>query len=406
VRVSFLDSILTKHSDLSALVAKIASEGRAPSEEERSQLEALHTELKSIRASWESEGRKRFLDSISAPPLRSGLVLKSDEPLVEVVKANADPEFENLSLAKILRGYVLGDWADAQLEQKAMASSPASAGGVLIPTVLSARIIDLARNLAAVMRAGAATVPMTSNNLKMARQTQDVTAGWYAEAEEIDETDAAFDSVDFTARKMAAVVRVNNELLEDAPNVNDVLMQSIAAAVALELDRVALLGSGTPPEPRGLYNVSATNKVTTFGTPANFDKFLQALYQIRGYNFEPNAVIYSSRTAETLAKLKTGLTNDNTPLVMPADWAAITKYVSNQVPNNQGTAPNDNRSFAVLGQWNHLAIGLRVGLQIEVSREAEDVFKKDQTLIRCRWRGDVQVLQPKAFSVMEGITTG
>jgi HK97 family phage major capsid protein len=406
VRVSLLDSILTKHSDLSALVAKIASENRAPTEEERSQLEALHAELKSIREGWEGEGRKRFLDSISAPPMRSGLVLKADQSLADVVKASADPEFENVSLAKILKGYVLGQWDGAELEQKAMASSPASAGGVLIPTVLSARIIDMARNMAAVLRAGAVTVPMTSNNLKMARQTQDVTAGWYSEAAAIDESDAAFDAVDFVARKMAALIRVNNELLEDAPNVNDVLMRSIAAAIALELDRVALLGSGTPPEPRGLYNVSATNKVATFGTPANYDKFLEALYQIRGYNYDPNAVVYSSRTAETLAKLKTGLASDNTPLVMPADWAAITKYVSNQIPNDQGTEPNNNRSFAVLGQWNQLAIGLRLGLQIEVSREAEDVFSKDQTLIRARWRGDVQVLQPKAFSVCEGITTG
>lgn len=396
------DQIVTKQAALTSMLAKIASENRGPNEAEKGQLDSLKTEIEAIKTEWESEGRKRFLESLNAPRVNGGpVVLKANQSFADVLKGSYPAEYENLSLRKILNGYVNGDWAGAELEMKAMASSPTSAGGILIPAVLSARIIDMARNLAAVLRAGAGVVPMTSAQMVMARQTQDVTAGWFGEGAAIDESDAAFDSVTFTARKMAALIRINNELLEDAANVDSVVQTSIAAAIALELDRVCLIGSGTPPEPKGIYSVTGVNAVNTVGTPADYDKFLEAIFQVRGYNFNPNAVIYSSRTAETLAKLKTGLSGDKTPLPAPADFAALSKFVSNQVANDQGTG--DDESYAAVGQFDQLVVGLRHGIQVELSREAGDAFSKDQTLIRATWRGDVQALQPKAFSILKGI---
>jgi HK97 family phage major capsid protein len=279
-----------------------------------------------------------------------------------------------------------------------MQSTPTTAGGILIPPVLSARIAQLARNAMAVQRAGCAFVPMTSATLVMARQTADVSAGWYAANASISEADATFDSVTFTARKMATLVRVENELLEDASNIDSVIQASIAAAIALEFDRVALIGTGTAPQPRGVYNTSGINTVAAVGTPSSFDKFVQSLYQVRGANFEPTGALYSTRTAQTLAQLKNSIGDVLHP---PAEWAALPKFATNQIINNQGT--NSDESYAVIGQFDQLAVGLRHGIQIEVSREASDVFPKDQTMIRATWRGDIQVLQPKAFSLMTGI---
>lgn len=399
-------TLMQNQAELSGIVAKAASENRAFTDDEKARCltlkaenEALTNELKEPT----SDGRKSFLSGLGANAGHSGpMVLKSDQSLESIVKAQTPDEFrEGLSLGRILKGYVTGDWSGAELEMKAMASTPTSAGGILIPSVLSARVIDLARNIAAVMRAGAVTVPMTSAKLTMARQTSDVTAAWYAEGGEISESDAAFDSVVFTARKMGTMVRVSNELLADAQNIDSVLENSLAQAIALELDRAALLGTGASNQPTGVRNIGGVNTVATVGSPADYDKFLQALFAIRGFNFEPNAAIYSSRTAESLAKLKTGLSGDKTPLAAPSDWANLAKLVSNQVPNNTGTGTNE--SLAFVGQFNQLGIGLRAGIQIEVSNSAKDVFEKDQTMIRATWRGDVQAFQPKAFTVMSGI---
>ncbi len=407
-----LDSIIEKHAELTGLVAKIGSEKRMPTDEELARIQSLNSEVETVRKSWESTGRAVFLAGVRGSQSQADgpKVLKSSETLVDTWKGSYEPEYERCSIGKILKGYIIGNWDGAELEQKAMASSPTSAGGVNIPVPLAARIIDLARNNAVVMRAGAVTVPMDTATLKLARSTQDITAGWYSEAGAIAASDMAFDSVTFTARKLAALVVVNNELLEDAQGVDAAIESSIAQKLGLELDRVALVGTGTAPEPRGLQNISGINTVTSTGTPADYAKFLTAYYSIIADNFMPNAAVYSPRTAETLAKLVTGISGDKTPLTPPREWTDLTRLVSNQVPNNLGGGTNE--SLAFMGQWNQLAVGIRKTLTIEVSREgAYDVsgtvyssFQKDQTLVRAIMRVDVQCFQPTAFCLMSGVT--
>ena len=404
------DQVVTKHSELSALVAKLAGEDRKPTDDERARLTALQAEVDAIKSSWESDGRTRFLEGLQRPTLSSGpVVLKASQSYADVLKGTYPVEWDRLSLGRVMRGYLTGDWSGAELEQKAMASSPTSAGGILIPAPLAARIIDIARNRAVAFQAGVVTVPMTTATLKLARVTQDVTAGWYSEAGAITVSDAAFDSVTFTARKLAALVVVNNELLDDAQNIDTVIQDSIAAALALELDRVVLRGSGSAPQPQGLRSASGINTTASVGTPANYDKFLTAIFEVVKDNYRPNAAIYSARTAETLAKLKTGISGDNTPLAVPREFAELNKLVSNQIPDNLGGGTNE--SIAFIGQFDQVAVGIRQSLQVEVSREGayddsgvKSAFQKDQTLIRATLRADVQILQPKAICEMTGIT--
>ncbi len=150
----------------------------------------------------------------------------------------------------MLRGIVTGNWRDADLERKAAGEGSSGAGGVFIPELVSARVIDLARNVARVFQAGAQTIPMENATLRVPRLTQDATlGGWYNEAQDILSADDVFDGVTFTARKLAVILAINNELLEDAPNASATLEMSIAKAAVLALDYAALKGSGTPPTP-------------------------------------------------------------------------------------------------------------------------------------------------------------
>ena len=70
-----------------------------------------------------------------------------------------------LSLRKYLRGMTLGDWSGADAERRAMAEGTLSAGGYMVPTLLSSQMIDLARNSTRVLRAGATIVPMPNRTL-------------------------------------------------------------------------------------------------------------------------------------------------------------------------------------------------------------------------------------------------
>jgi HK97 family phage major capsid protein len=385
--------LIKKQAELSTIVAKLAAENRAPSAEEKTQLDAIQIEIKTIREDFESKGREAFLRGLETAKPKSTLLTK-EQKFVDAVKGSYLPEYENLSIGRLLNGWINGDWSGAELEQKAMTSSPTTAGGILIPTVLSARIIDLARNACVVMRAGAQTIPMSSNNLTVARATSDVTAGWYAANGAITESDAAFDSVSFAAKKLAVLVRVENELLADAVGIDAAIQNSIAQAIALELDRVALLGSGTAPELRGVLNVSGINTVATIGALADYGKFCDAIAAVKGYNFNPNAIVLNSRNESVLAKLVTGLSGDKTPLRMPDYFAAVPRFVTNQLAN----------TTAFAGDFAQLWIGMRQNVLLEVSREAGTAFAQDQTMIRATLRADVQVAHPRAFCSMTGIS--
>jgi hypothetical protein len=84
-----------------------------------------------------------------------------------------------------------------------------------------------------------------------------------------------FDRVTFTARTLVRLITLSAELFEDA-------------------DRVALLGSGTPPEPRGVLNhcgVTLTSHGANGANITNYDWYLDAIGAVLAANFEPNAHI-------------------------------------------------------------------------------------------------------------------
>jgi len=83
----------------------------------------------------------------------------------------------------LTREQSVSDWLQARGAFDGYADEPLSlqrylrgmatvgAGGALVPSPLSARVIDLARNATRVFQAGAITVPMSSQTLAMARLT-------------------------------------------------------------------------------------------------------------------------------------------------------------------------------------------------------------------------------------------
>jgi HK97 family phage major capsid protein len=221
-------------------------------------------------------------------------------------------EDTGLSFDKYVRGLVTGDWQGAERERKAyqlaMSEGTATAGGHLVPTPLAGRIIDLARNQMRVMQAGATTVPMTSQTLKIARLTGEGTPAWKSENAAITDADLAFDAVTFTARTLVRLVKVSVELFEDAdPSSEDVIAQSFASQIALELDRVALRGTGSAPEPRGVLNhtgVTLTAHGANGTAITNYDWWLDAIGTVRNANWEPTAHIQAPRSSTSLSKLK------------------------------------------------------------------------------------------------------
>jgi HK97 family phage major capsid protein len=312
-----------------------------------------------------------------------------------------EPNTDNLSLGKLVRGWVTGQWAGADAERRAMAEGTNSAGGYLVPTVLAATVIDLARNEARVMQAGARTVPMESETQLVPRQITDPAVAWRLENAAINQSGPTFDLITMTARSLACVSVLSRELLEDATvDLEHLVESSIAKATALEIDRVALRGSGTAPEPRGLLNTTGVT-VTSLGAngaAATWDDVSTAVQTVRGFNFEPNAMIDAPRTEGSLARQKD---SQGRYLQPPADLVDLKRLPTNQIPTDLTQGTSSTASEAYVGQWDQLLVGLRTQLVLTVLTER--YADLGQIGIVSWWRGDIAVAHPQAFDILTGV---
>jgi HK97 family phage major capsid protein len=295
-----------------------------------------------------------------------------------------------LHIGRLVRGMITGSWRDAENEQRAMAIGTDIEGGYLIDAGMSDRLIDLSRSAMTVSQAGAQTVMMDTNELVMVRVTGDPTVGWYGEGQTIANSDPTLGQLKFTARKMAAMITVSRELVEDASNMPSVIEDLLAKAVAAEVDRVALLGDGaSSSEPVGIFNQDGIQTEGSVGSPT-YDDFLNAAYNIQSVNGTPGAVILNPDTANTLRQLKD---TAGQYLAPPKGFTDLKQLQTTVLATSQ----------AVVGDFSKLLLGVRENMRLEVSKDA--AFATDQVQIKIVWRGDVQ-LGGKAnhFSTLEGIS--
>lgn len=329
----------------------------------------------------------------AAPPAAPALLVDGEvrflireQRMAELVPPSESP----LSLGRTVKGIVTGDWRGAEAERRTMGSATAALGGTLIPEPLSANLLDLVRNNTAAIAAGAVTIPMTAPTLRMVRVLSDPTAAWRAEGSAIPESDATFESFTLEAHSIAALCRINAELMEDVPAFSAQIESQLSAALALEIDRVAFYGTGTAPQPRGLRTAPGLLEIDHSAALTDYDPFLDAIAALENVNATARAVVMAPRSKNALAKLKTGITGDLTKLTPPADYSALRRVVSNQIPINE----TGNTSTIFVGDFSNLAIGLRSSLQIEASKTAADTFGKNQILIRAIARVGICVLRP------------
>ena len=279
-----------------------------------------------------------------------------------------------------------------------------SAGGYLVPTPLSARIIDMARARSRVVEAGALTVPMESQTLKVAKVVSDPTPAWRNELASIAEDEGELGQVTLTARSLSFICRMSMEALEDAVGLEEIAKQSMAAAMALEIDRVAMYGTGTAPEPRGIRNAAGISVLSPFGTagtaaslPTDYDPLLTAEYTLAQSNMAAGAAIMHPRTELRFSTLK-----DTTgqPLRKPEKLQSLPMLPTTQVPINRPLGAASDTSDIIVGDFSHLMIGIRTQLQIRplVERYADT----GEIGFLAWWRGDVQVARGEAFVVSQG----
>jgi HK97 family phage major capsid protein len=404
------------------LLDKAQLEKRDMSRREKAQFDDLEIEVGRLDREIRQGGGDfdpRFAQGtprLGADPDRSGVVLQPEQRMSDWLREHraegrgpnyrselSDEELSQLSVGRLVRGMVTSKWDGADGEHRALTEGTNSAGGFLTPEPLAARFIDRVRNASRVMQAGAQTVPMTSDTLAIARMTSGATVAWKSEGNPITPSDMVFDRVTFTARTLPILVKLSRELFEDMqPEAAAGIEREIAAALALELDRGCLRGSGTPPEVKGVRNQSGIT-VTSLGANGAslvWDNVLDGVAAVRNLNLDPNAVLMSSRTQNALAKLKL-TTGDyiSSPLVP----VGISQLVTNQIPNNLTVGTSNDCSEVYIGDWSQLMVGLRADLRFQIQVLTERYADTLEVGLLTYLRADVQLQHPEGFTVLTGV---
>lgn len=306
-----------------------------------------------------------------------------------------EDNYRGLSIGNFLKATISGPSTDA--ERRALAEGTDSAGGYTVPTSLSAQLIDALRAASVVVQAGARTVPLDTNSVAVAKLLTDPVPTWRAENGAVNESDPTFSQVVFEPKSLAVMTKISLELMQDSVNIATELPRILAAALALELDRVALLGTGSAPEPRGIANVSGIGTTALGGAFANYAPLLTARTGILTRNGGmPGAVIMNPRDEGALS----GWTDSTgQPLNQPRALDGMKFLTTTSIPTNGGTGTDESTMF--VGDFTKLLIGMRQDIRIEILRER--YMDSMQYALVAHMRADVAVEHAAAFHTITGV---
>jgi len=136
---------------------------------------------------------------------------------------------------------------------KAQVATIPSSGGYLVPEIYANEIIELLYAQTLIFELGAQRVPMETGNLTIPKASAGVMGYFIGEDRDIPASEAQFGVLKLSAKKLATIVPLSNDLLRSTHFTTDQMVGSdITKRMALRLDFSALYGKGGDFEPRGL----------------------------------------------------------------------------------------------------------------------------------------------------------
>lgn len=329
--------------------------------------------------------------------------LRPEQRFADWQSARGGERHDGLSLGRYFRAMVVG--ARDDVERRALSEGSDSGGGYTVPDVLGSRLIDLMRAASVTIRAGARTVPLTSDVNHIAKVLTDPVPAWREEAGPVAESGPTFTRVTFTPRSLAVLVKASRELLADSLNMEQMLPRIIASAMAVELDRVALFGSGEEdspptPEPTGVANFAGIQTVAHSAALTSYAPLIKARTKLLTANMPAvTAYVMHPEDEGTLAGLVTA--TEKQPLMVPPAIRDVPILTTTSATNPFDSSPPSDTSI-LAGWWPSLMIGIRQEIRIEVLREryADNL----QYGFVAHLRADVAAEHENAFVQITGVS--
>jgi len=237
-----------------------------------------------------------------------------------------------------------------------------------VPVELAAEIIkDVARG-SSILRLSKVE-PMTSDTKQFSVMTDGPGAYWVGEAERIQTSVATWIFPEMEAKKLAVIVPVTKEKLNDTTiDVFDEMRPAIAEAFYTAIDAACLFGTNSPFA-KNIFGIidAAENKVAV-GTNGEGKLDLDvsdvmALIEDAGHDVNGFAAHYGIKNS--LRKLRDG---NGAPLF--AAGTNQNEFYNNPIEFVRNNAWDKTKAEVIAANWNYSLVGIRQGIEYETLTEA------------------------------------
>jgi HK97 family phage major capsid protein len=334
-------------------------------------------------------------------------------------------EVARYSVFKAMRAAAENDWSEAGLELEAhrelakrfnekrgkrsffvpldiqkrdLSAVTASAGGRLVATD-NMSFIEILRARSVAMRMGATSMSGLVGNVTIPTQSGAATAAWLAnETTAVSESDQTFGQMALSPKNVAAYTEISRQLMmQSSPSAEMIVMNDLAAVVALAVDNAAINGSGASGQPTGIVNTGSIGSVT--GTTLAYSGVLEFQTDVLTANALVNPASAGYVATPAVAAVLSGrsrFTNTDTPLwqgnLLDGTVAGFRAMSSTQIAAGR----------MLFGDFSQLVIAEWGALELDVNPYAN--FAAGITGVRAFYTVDIGVRYAASFSYSTAIT--
>ncbi len=192
--------------------------------------------------------------------------------------------------------------------QNALQIGTDSEGGYLVPDEFERTLIESLEE-ENIFRQLAKVITTSSGDKKIPVVASKGTASWVDEEGPIPESDDAFTQVSIGAYKLATMIKVSEELLNDSVfNLESYIAKEFARRIGAKEEEAFFIGDGTG-KPTGIFNVTggASLGVTSAtATAITVDEVMDLFYSLKSPYRKKAGFVMNDATVKAIRKLKDG----------------------------------------------------------------------------------------------------
>ena len=220
--------------------------------------------------------------------------------------------------------------------------------------------VDVLRNKSSVMAAGATVLSGLSGDVKIPKKATAASASWVGEGSAVSESEMTATAITMSPKTVGAFTDVTTQLLaQSSLDIENLIREDLAQAIAIAMDKAALEGTGSNGQPTGILNVTGVNQVTNFA--AATPTFAECV-SLETAVSEDNALMGNLAyilPSSMYGALKTTEKASGTAQFVVEPQGTINGY--NAIVSNQATAGN-----LYYGNFSDVLVGLFGGLELVV----------------------------------------